>query len=62
MQTKERLRKAREQGITLKMIALATDINLNTIYAYSCGKINLCKEKEEKINKVLDILGCGSQC
>lgn len=59
MLTRERLRKARERGITLKMIALATEINLHTIYAYSCGRINLCEEKEEKINKVLDILGCG---
>lgn len=54
MNTKERLLEAKKRGISLKMIAIHTEININTIYSYNCGKTRLSKEKEEKINKFLD--------
>lgn len=54
MNTKERLLEAKRSGISLKMISIYTEININTIYSYTCGKTRLSKEKEEKINKFLD--------
>lgn len=62
MKTKEKLNQAKEKGITLKMISSASDINVSTIYSYNCGKSNLSKEKEEKLNKILDFFLGVPQC
>ena len=55
MDTRERINQAKSRGITLKMIANAAEIKVSTLYSYNCGKSNLSKEKEEKINKSLDL-------
>lgn len=60
--TREKLIQAKEKGITLKMIAQITDINVSTLYSYNCGKSNLSKEKEEKVNKALEIFQGSALC
>lgn len=58
MNTREKLSEAKRKGISIKMVALHTDIKVSTLYAYNCGKINLVKEKEDKVVEFLDkVLG-----
>lgn len=47
------LLQAKKQGITIKYLAQLSDINISTLYNFSCGKRKLSKEKEEKIKKIL---------
>jgi hypothetical protein len=54
MDTKEKLSEAKRRGISIKMVALNTDIKPSTLYAFNCGKINLVKEKEDKVIAFLD--------
>lgn len=54
MELKEKLLKVKNLGVTIKFIALKTEINEATLYSFSCGKRELSKEKAEKLNKVLD--------
>lgn len=54
MDTREKLSEAKRKGISIKMVALNTDIKPSTLYAFNCGKINLVKEKEEKVVEFLD--------
>ena len=62
VKTKERINQAKEKGITLKMLSKATDIKVSTLYSFNCGKSNLSKEKEEKLNKILDFYLGFPQC
>ena len=54
MELKEKMLKVKNLGITIKFIALKTEINEATLYSFSCGKRDLSKEKAEKLNEVLD--------
>lgn len=56
MTTKELIRLARDKGITIKTISELTEINVNTLYNFSCGSKDLSKEKKEKINNILSFL------
>lgn len=56
MNLKEQLKLAKEQGISIKLIANLSNINVSTLYAFSSGKRNLSPEKEEKVIKVLNSL------
>lgn len=56
METKEMIKEARVKGITIKNLADMTDINVKTLYNYSCGYRNISKEKEEKIRNILSCL------
>ena len=58
MDTREKLSEAKKRGISIKMVAIYTEIKPSTLYAYNCGKINLVKEKEDKVIDFLDkVLG-----
>ena len=46
----------KKQGITYKFLSYLTEINQNTIYNYTSGTRNLSKEKEEKLEKYINIL------
>lgn len=54
MNTKERIKLAKDKGYSIKLISSLTNINVNTLYAFTSGKRNLSPEKEEKLNQVLD--------
>lgn len=54
MTTREKLSEAKRRGISIKMVAIHTDIKPSTLYAFNCGKMNLVKEKEDKVVEFLD--------
>lgn len=53
MDLRKKLKEVKKKGISLKLIASLTNINVNTIYNFSSGKRNLSPEKEEKIINIL---------
>lgn len=50
------LQQAKQQGINIKYIATQTDINVTTLYSFSCGRRNLSKEKAEKVLQFLNTI------
>lgn len=56
MNLKEKILLLKEQGISYKYLANITNINQNTLYGYTAGQRNLSLEKEEKLEKYIDIL------
>lgn len=53
MNLQEKIIIAKRKGISIKLIAELTNINVSTLYAVSSGKRNLSPEKEEKVNNIL---------
>lgn len=53
MNLQEKITIAKRKGISIKLIAELTNINVSTLYAVSSGKRNLSPEKEEKVNNIL---------
>ena len=56
METKTLIIKAREKGITIKLISELTGIKLHTLYQYNSGLQGLSEEKEQKIRNLLELL------
>ena len=54
METRQKLKEARKKGITIKYLALLSNIKANTLYQYNCGYRNLSIQKEQKIQKILE--------
>ncbi len=51
-ETRELLKQAKNQGITIKSLSKMTGISVNTLYRVSCGR-NLSKEKKEIVYNTL---------
>lgn len=54
MDTRKKILLAKEKGYSIKLISQLTNININTLYAFTSGKRMLSPEKEEKIRQVLN--------
>ena len=53
MNTKQMIDKARALGISVKMISEISNINIKTLYNYTCGRSKLSEEKQQKIQNAL---------
>lgn len=56
MELKEKIAFAKKQGISIKLLSQLSNINVNTIYAFTSGNRELSLEKKEKLSNILDTL------
>lgn len=56
MELKEKISLAKKQGVSIKFLSQLSNINVNTIYAFTSGNRELSPEKKEKLNNILDTL------
>lgn len=56
METKERVKRLTDYGITIKAIASISKINCGTLYRYTSNKANLSNSKQSQLERTLDLL------
>lgn len=56
METKAMIIRAKEKGISIKLISEITGINKSTLYQWNSGRQNISKEKEDKVRSLLEFL------
>ena len=56
MSLREKMLSLKKDGISIKFMALKTEIAESTLYAFSSGARELSKEKAEKLENLLNLL------
>lgn len=56
MSLREKMLLLKKNGISIKFMALKTEIAESTLYAFSSGARELSKEKAEKLENLLNLL------
>ena len=52
----EKIKQIKKQAISIKYLAKLSEINISTLYSFTSGQRNLSKEKQEKLNNILNML------
>lgn len=56
MSLREKMLSLKKDGVSIKFMALKTEITESTLYAFSSGARELSKEKAEKLENLLNAL------